>query len=258
MNAKSRWKTEYLRQTSASPSEAVSVADGSEAVPENNLQGNGKDDKRSNGSATRIVATSATTTTTTMTTTTAAAIADAADVSTDQESQERESSAVAGVAAFDAAGDTTSAGPDPVELEILEKLDGLRKEKSRLFALFREALQKKEVATAAAAASTTAASAPPSTHQSETIPSSTAPLSVSTADPIPSGPSSAQLSPRTMEHSSSKYPPLPVEEGRRDRALSHVASNLDSRRPYQQDHDWISDQTPRQLGGRRYEEQELF
>ncbi|GJJ69101.1 hypothetical protein EMPS_01447 [Entomortierella parvispora] len=248
MNAKSRWKTEYLRQTSGSPSDAVSVVEDSEAVPENNLQANGKGDKHGAHSLIGVDAISVATATTTTETT--------APVPTKQKSQEREPSVVAGVAALEAAGDTTPAGPDPVELEILEKLDGLRKEKSRLFALFREALQKKEVATAAAAAAAASAAAAavstlPLTLPSETTPPPTAPLSMSAEHPIPSGPASAQLPPRTMEHMNSKYPPSSVEEKRKDRVLSHISSNLDSRRPYQQDHDRISDQTPRQLGGRR-------
>ncbi|KAI9236065.1 MAG: hypothetical protein BYD32DRAFT_452746, partial [Podila humilis] len=142
MNAKSRWKTEYLRTRSSSPSGSSTiatetvVADGS-TLPASEARPNGdtliaheaKKDGSSDhtGSETNLMN---------------------MDKSKDKEpapSAPETAPSEDTKAASNDMGTAREPSPDLVEQELLAKLEELKKEKSRLFALFRSTLQMKEM-----------------------------------------------------------------------------------------------------------------
>ncbi|KAF9280666.1 hypothetical protein BGZ68_007089 [Mortierella alpina] len=166
MNAKSRWKSEYLRTRSSSPSpsgssfmSAISEILPPEMLPQilpaTLLNGNSSLDRQKTDSVRSdadgalvktlpLGASDGGAATVSVTLNGAPLSSGEAAISTDPIQAEKR-------AAKPEPGDTAPAaiaieetGPDPVERDLLLKLEGLRKEKSRLFALFRNALQKKE------------------------------------------------------------------------------------------------------------------
>ncbi|KAF9964048.1 hypothetical protein BGZ70_007005 [Mortierella alpina] len=167
MNAKSRWKSEYLRTRSSSPSpsgssfmSAISEILPPEMLPEilpvtmhtgNNSLGREKtDDQGTKTEGALPVETSSLEASddgaATVSVTLNGAPLSSGDtaVSTDSTSAEKMAAKAEPEDTTPAAIAIEQAGPDPVEQDLLLKLEELRKEKSRLFTLFRNALQKKE------------------------------------------------------------------------------------------------------------------
>ncbi|KAG0207488.1 hypothetical protein BGX28_001265, partial [Mortierella sp. GBA30] len=168
MNAKSRWKSEYLRTTSSSPSpsgsfmSAISEIMPPEILPEilpaiimnenSKIKNNDivNDEKDSQGN---IIdnATTATPLVTSDTVMTAPAISNGT-LSTPEPPPAKNQPSIENTVSKPENTDTAPTGtvaenkPDLVEKELLMKLEELRKEKSRLFALFRNALRRKEEA----------------------------------------------------------------------------------------------------------------
>ncbi|KAG0019605.1 hypothetical protein BGZ81_009670 [Podila clonocystis] len=159
MNAKSRWKTEYLRTRSSSPSGSsifateVVVADGRTSVPESSdtkLNGDTliaheeskKDDSTDHtGSEPNLVD---------------------MDKDKDREPVPSVSETAPSEETKETAGVRTAREPSPdlVEEELLAKLENLKKEKSRLFALFRSTLQRREEGSSTAPTPTSSAQQP--------------------------------------------------------------------------------------------------
>ncbi|KAF9302877.1 hypothetical protein BGZ74_004716 [Mortierella antarctica] len=160
MNAKSRWKTEYLRTRSSSPSGSsicapeVVVVEGSTSVPESSdTKPNGdtliaheklkKDDATDHtGSELNLMG-------------------------MDKDKDKEPVQSVSETAPSEETKETDSGvrtarepSPDLVEEELLAKLENLKKEKSRLFALFRSTLQKREEGSSTAPTFTSSAQQP--------------------------------------------------------------------------------------------------